>query len=67
VLTEIDRILDELDLEHRSRRLMEELDRAALQRRARYTRLGPLGGFVHGERPGWWPRRRPGAFRARRG
>jgi Aromatic acid exporter family member 1 len=67
VLTEIDRILDELDLEHRSRRLMEELDRAALQRRARYPRLGPLGGFVRGERPDWWPRRRPGAFRAPRG
>jgi Aromatic acid exporter family member 1 len=67
VLTEIDRILDELDLEHRSRRLMEELDRAALQRRARYTRLGPLGGFIHGERPDWWPRHRPAAFRAPRG
>ena len=67
VLTEIDRILDELDLEHRSRRLMEELDRAALQRRARYTRLGPLAGFVRGERPDWWPRRRPGALRVPRG
>jgi Aromatic acid exporter family member 1 len=67
VLTEIDRILDELDLEHRSRRLMEELDHAALQRRARYTRLGPLAGFVRGERAGWWPRRRPGALRLPRG
>ncbi|QKW05065.1 FUSC family protein [Streptomyces sp. NA04227] len=29
LLTELDRILDELDMEHRSRRLMEELDRSA--------------------------------------
>jgi hypothetical protein len=51
VLAEIDRILDEMDLEHRSRRLMEELDRAARvrhERAARFagvrrlTRVGPL-------------------------
>ena len=30
LLAEIDRILDELAPEHRSRRLMEELDRASL-------------------------------------
>lgn len=38
VLTEIDRILDELAMEHRSRRLMEELDRAAREQRERYQR-----------------------------
>ncbi|MFJ1646515.1 aromatic acid exporter family protein [Streptomyces sp. NPDC088258] len=39
VLTEIDRILDELDMEHRSVRLMEELDRASREQRERYPRL----------------------------
>ncbi|MFE9426758.1 aromatic acid exporter family protein [Kitasatospora sp. NPDC006697] len=38
LLAEVDRILDELDLEHRSRRLMEELDRAAMANRARLER-----------------------------
>jgi hypothetical protein len=56
LLTEADRILDELDLGHRSRRLMEELDRAAEQRRERYDRLGAVGRMARGERPGWWPR-----------
>ncbi|MGF1424980.1 aromatic acid exporter family protein [Kitasatospora sp. LaBMicrA B282] len=40
LLAEMDRILDELDLEHRSRRLMEELDRVAMANRARNGRLG---------------------------
>ncbi len=39
LLTEIDRILDELDLESRSMRLMEELDRSAREQRERRTRL----------------------------
>lgn len=39
LLAEIDRILDELDLEHRSRRLMEELDRATAARHERRARL----------------------------
>ncbi|GAA1956287.1 FUSC family protein [Kitasatospora viridis] len=38
LLAEVDRILDELDLEHRSRRLMEELDRASMANRARLER-----------------------------
>ncbi|GGT14991.1 FUSC family protein [Streptomyces purpureus] len=38
LLTEVDRILDELDLDHRSRRLMEELDRATRERRERRRR-----------------------------
>ncbi|MFE4060331.1 aromatic acid exporter family protein [Streptomyces sp. NPDC059096] len=39
LLAELDRILDELDLEHRSRRLMEELDRASREERERHPRL----------------------------
>ncbi|MFE6223552.1 MULTISPECIES: aromatic acid exporter family protein [unclassified Streptomyces] len=39
MLAELDRILDELDPEHRGRRLMEELDRQAAERRARRARL----------------------------
>ncbi|MFI5531805.1 aromatic acid exporter family protein [Kitasatospora sp. NPDC051853] len=37
LLAELDRVLDELDLEHRSRRLMEELDRETVARRDRLT------------------------------
>jgi hypothetical protein len=50
MLAEVDRILDELDLEHRSRRFMQELDLASEQRRERYSRLGPLGRLSRGER-----------------
>ncbi|MET7573689.1 FUSC family protein [Streptomyces sp. NPDC005492] len=39
VLTEVNRILDELDTEHRSRRLLEELDRCTSEQRARMPRL----------------------------
>ncbi|MFJ6838285.1 aromatic acid exporter family protein [Streptomyces sp. NPDC091209] len=42
VLTEVTRIIDELDTEHRTRRLLEELDRCATEeheRRPRITRL----------------------------
>ncbi|MER7684664.1 aromatic acid exporter family protein [Streptomyces sp. NPDC097610] len=39
VLTEINRILDELDTEHRSRRLMEELDRGTREERKRRDHL----------------------------
>lgn len=35
VLTEVNRILDELDTEHRSRRLLEELDRCTREERER--------------------------------
>ncbi|MFG3227687.1 aromatic acid exporter family protein [Kitasatospora sp. NPDC048194] len=60
MLAEVDRILDELDLEHRSRRLMEELDRASVANRERFTRLAGLRRFVRGERsPG--RRRAPAA------
>ncbi|MFF2654216.1 aromatic acid exporter family protein, partial [Streptomyces sp. NPDC058045] len=39
LLTEVDRILDELDMEHRSRRLMEELDRSSAVLHERLPRL----------------------------
>ncbi|WP_137991790.1 aromatic acid exporter family protein [Streptomyces vilmorinianum] len=39
LLAEIDRILDELDLDHRGRRLMEELDRHSRERTERRPRL----------------------------
>ncbi|MFI5758559.1 aromatic acid exporter family protein [Streptomyces sp. NPDC051569] len=39
LLAEIDRILDELDLENRSQRLLEELDRASREQRERHPRV----------------------------
>jgi hypothetical protein len=42
VLTEVNRILDELDTEHRTRRLLEELDRVSQDQRARMPRLTRL-------------------------
>ncbi|MFG2468622.1 aromatic acid exporter family protein [Streptomyces canus] len=51
VLTEVNRILDELDTEHRSRRLLEELDRAAREQRERMPRLTRLQERWHGNRP----------------
>ncbi|WP_327721072.1 aromatic acid exporter family protein [Streptomyces sp. NBC_00490] len=42
VLTEVNRILDELDTEHRSRRLLEELDRTSQEQRERMPRLTRL-------------------------
>jgi hypothetical protein len=42
VLTEVNRILDELDTEHRSRRLLEELDRVSQEQRTRMARLTRL-------------------------
>ncbi|WP_210587137.1 FUSC family protein [Streptomyces sp. GESEQ-35] len=42
VLTEVNRILDELDTENRSRRLLEELDRVSQDQRVRMPRLTRL-------------------------
>ncbi|MFI5567199.1 aromatic acid exporter family protein [Streptomyces sp. NPDC051740] len=39
VLTEVNRILDEMDTEHRTRRLFEELDRHSREQRERLPRL----------------------------
>ncbi|MGA5820164.1 FUSC family protein [Kitasatospora sp. NPDC094028] len=49
ILAEVDRILDELDLDHRGRRLMEELDRAAVASRERFSRFDRLRGRLRGE------------------
>ncbi|MGW1721306.1 FUSC family protein [Streptomyces sp. NPDC002306] len=51
VLTEADRIIDELDTEHRSRRLMEELDRWAREQRERMPRVTRLRELVGGRLP----------------
>lgn len=54
VLTEVDRIIDEMDAEHRSQRLLEELDRhtrAQRERRSRLTRIADrLGAPVRSRR-----------------
>ncbi|MGW5329319.1 FUSC family protein [Streptomyces sp. NPDC004014] len=42
VLTEVDRIIAELDTEHRTRRLLEELDRVSREQRARRPRMSRL-------------------------
>jgi hypothetical protein len=42
VLTEVNRMLDELDTEHRSQRLLEELDRCTREQRERSPRLTRL-------------------------
>ncbi|MFE9774747.1 aromatic acid exporter family protein [Streptomyces sp. NPDC005931] len=42
VLTEVNRILDEMDTEHRSHRLLEELDRHTREQRERLPRLTGL-------------------------
>ncbi|MFI1733165.1 aromatic acid exporter family protein [Streptomyces acidicola] len=47
VLTEVNRILDELDTEHRSRRLLEELDRVSREERERSPRLTRLRDRLH--------------------
>ncbi len=44
LLAEIDRALDEMDPDHRGRRLMEELDRHTRDRRDRLRRLSPRPG-----------------------
>ncbi|MGY1495641.1 FUSC family protein [Streptomyces sp. QTS52] len=46
VLTEVNRILDELDTEHRSRRLLEELDRCTREERERMSWLTRLRKYV---------------------
>ncbi|MFD9000110.1 aromatic acid exporter family protein [Streptomyces sp. NPDC059582] len=51
VLTEADRIIDELDTEHRSRRLLEELDRCAREQRERMPRITRLRELSGGRVP----------------
>ncbi|MES4905304.1 MULTISPECIES: aromatic acid exporter family protein [unclassified Streptomyces] len=50
LLAEIDRILDELDMEQRSMRLMEELDRSAREQRERYPFLRKIQRWIRGDR-----------------
>ncbi|GLV73848.1 FUSC family protein [Streptomyces hygroscopicus] len=49
LLAEIDRILDELDMEQRSMRLMEELDRSTREKRERFRTLHRIQRWVRGD------------------
>jgi hypothetical protein len=51
VLTEVNRILDEMDTEHRSRRLLEELDRCTREQRERTRWLTRLRDGLGAARP----------------
>ncbi|MBP2406842.1 putative membrane protein [Streptomyces netropsis] len=53
ILTEIDRILDELDVEERSRRLVDELDRRSREQQDRHPLLAGLRRRVRRSRYGW--------------
>ncbi|MGI5400866.1 FUSC family protein [Streptomyces sp. CA-135486] len=50
LLAEIDRILAELDMDHRSRRLMEELDRHTREQRERHPQLSAVRRWAHSKR-----------------
>ncbi|MGR3933501.1 FUSC family protein [Streptomyces sp. BRA346] len=50
LLAEVDRILAELDMEQRSRRLMEELDRSTREKRDRFPALRKLRHRIRGDR-----------------
>ncbi|MFF2024377.1 aromatic acid exporter family protein [Streptomyces sp. NPDC058171] len=52
LLTEVDRMLAELDLEHRTRRLMEELDRSSREQHERFPWLARLRSLLPGGRAG---------------
>jgi len=52
LLAEVDRILAELDMEQRSRRLMEELDRSTREKRDRFPALRKLRRRLRGDRSG---------------
>ena len=71
ILTEVNRILDEMDTEHRTRRLLEELDRGAREQRERNPRLARLRDRARGPRSArlrglFTDRNRPGAPRRSR-
>ncbi|WSY78708.1 aromatic acid exporter family protein [Streptomyces sp. NBC_00879] len=51
LLTEIDRILDELDMDHRSQRLMEELDRVTREQHERYPWISAVRRWARGKGP----------------
>ncbi|CAM5240013.1 FUSC family protein OS=Streptomyces antimycoticus OX=68175 GN=SSPO_072940 PE=4 SV=1 [Streptomyces antimycoticus] len=50
LLAEIDRILDELDMEQRSKRLMEELDRSTREKRERFLFLHKIQRWIRRDR-----------------
>lgn len=52
LLAEVDRILDELDMEHRATRLMEELDRSAREQRERFPVVDRFRRLVRGDEAG---------------
>lgn len=52
VLTEVNRILDEMDTEHRTRRLFEELDRHSQEQRERLPRLTRMRERLRRKHPG---------------
>ncbi|MEV4442687.1 FUSC family protein [Streptomyces sp. NPDC049577] len=59
LLAEIDRILDELDVEKRSARLVEELDRHSREQRERHPRLEQFKRRLRSSRYGWRSSRGP--------
>lgn len=66
VLTEVNRILDELDTEHRTRRLLEELDRCTREERERRPHLTRLRRHLRVPRRLRRKRNRPAASRRSR-
>ncbi|MCC3769837.1 aromatic acid exporter family protein [Streptomyces sp. UNOC14_S4] len=52
LLAEVDRVLDELDVEKRSQRLVEELDRRSREQRERHPRLDAVGRRLRSSRFG---------------
>ncbi|MFD3518004.1 aromatic acid exporter family protein [Streptomyces sp. NPDC058657] len=63
VLTEVNRMIDEMDTEHRSRRLLEELDRHTREQRERMPRLTGFRDRMRSRRRKW---NRDGAARRTR-
>ncbi|MFI6085202.1 aromatic acid exporter family protein [Streptomyces sp. NPDC051217] len=48
MLSEIDRLLDELDIDHRSRRLLEELDKSTREQREKHPQLTAFAAWLRG-------------------
>lgn len=63
LLAEVDRMLDELDVEHRTKRLAEELDRHSREQHERFLRLRRISNRLSLHR---WRRRRRARNRNRR-
>ncbi|GGK19553.1 FUSC family protein [Streptomyces camponoticapitis] len=50
LLSEIDRLLDELDTDHRSQRLLEELDKSTREQREKHPQLTAFAAWLRGVR-----------------